>query len=154
MISIRNILVPLDLGDYAVHALPYARELATTFGATLHLLHVVDSRWVAGAGGAAFPEYGDNLMKRFEDDATRALDQVRTGLPQALSVTTAIRIGPPHVQVVQYARDLEVDLIVIATHGRSGLKHALIGSVAEKVVHMAPCPVLSMKHPEHEFIMP
>ncbi len=154
MISIRSILVPLDLSEYAAHALPYARELATTFGATLHLLHVVDTQWVAGAGGTAFPEYGDNLMQRFEDDGLKALTQVAASLPQEVPVTTAVRIGPPHVQVVQYARELDVDLIVIATHGRSGLRHALIGSVAEKIVQMAPCPVLSMKNPEHEFVMP
>ncbi len=154
MINIRNILVPLDLSDYAAHALPYARELATTFGATLHLLHVVDTQWVAGAGGAAFPEYGDNLMQRFEEDGLKGLTQVAATLPQEVAVTTAVRIGPPHVQVVQYARELDVDLIVIATHGRSGLRHALIGSVAEKIVQMAPCPVLSMKNPSHEFVMP
>lgn len=154
MISIRNILVPLDLSEYAAHALPYATELATTFGASLHLLHVVDSQWVAGAGGAAFPEYGDNLLQRFEDDGQKALEKVVATLPPAVAVSTTIRIGPPHVQIVQYAREQDVDLIVIATHGHSGLKHVLIGSVAEKVVQMAPCPVLSMKNPEHEFIMP
>jgi nucleotide-binding universal stress UspA family protein len=55
---------------------------------------------------------------------------------------------------VQHARDEDIDLVVVATHGRSGLKHALIGSVAEKIVQMAPCPVLTVKHPEHEFVMP
>ena len=56
--------------------------------------------------------------------------------------------------IIRYARDHDIDLIVLATHGRSGLSHALIGSVAEKVVQMAPCPVLTVKHPEHEFVLP
>ncbi|HJP30262.1 MAG: universal stress protein [Candidatus Latescibacteria bacterium] len=154
MIRIRNILVPLDLSEYAAHSLPYAVELATTFGANLHLLHVVDSQWVASAGGAAFPEYGDNMLRRFEEDGNKALTQVGESIPEAVEMTTAVRTGPPHVQIVQHARELDVDLIVIATHGRSGLQHVLIGSVAEKVVQMAPCPVLSIKNPEHEFIMP
>lgn len=65
-----------------------------------------------------------------------------------------VLLGAPHVEIVRYARKEEMDLIVLATHGRTGLAHALIGSVAEKVVQMAPCPVLTIKHPEHEFIMP
>jgi nucleotide-binding universal stress UspA family protein len=155
MIRIRNILVPLDLSDYAAHALPYATELASSFGAGLHLLHVVDSQWVASAGaGVSFPEYGENMLKRFEDDGQKSLIAVAETIPEATPVVTAVRIGPPHVQIVQYARDEEIDLIVVATHGRGGLKHVLIGSVAEKVVQMAPCPVLSIKNPEHEFIMP
>ena len=154
MIRIRSILVPLDLSDYAAHALPYARELAETFGATLHLIHVVDSQWVVAGGGTAFPEYGDNLLQRFEDEARKSLIRIAETIPEKVEVTTALRVGPPHVQIVQYAREQDIDLIVVATHGRSGLKHALIGSVAEKVVQMAPCPVLSLKNPEHEFIMP
>ena len=154
MIRIRSILVPLDLSDYAGHALPYAAELASTYDAALHLLHVVDTQWVAVSGGIAFPEYGDNLLQRFEEDAARSLTQVAGGLAASLQTTTVVRVGPPHVQVVQYAREQDIDLIVLATHGRSGLQHALIGSVAEKVVQMAPCPVLTVKHPEHEFIMP
>lgn len=154
MIRMRNILVPLDLSEYAEHALPYARELASTFGASLHLLHVVDTQWIASSGAAAFPEYGGELLQRFESDGEKALIKIAETLPESVEVTAAVRAGPPHVQIVQYAREADVDLIVVATHGHSGLKHALIGSVAEKVVQMAPCPVLSIKNPEHEFIMP
>jgi len=154
MIRMQSILVPLDLSDYAGHALPYAAEFARTFDAGLHLLHVVDTQWVAASGGIAFPEYGDNLLQRFEQEASKKLAQIAADLGDGVAVTTAVRIGPPHVQVVQYARETGLDLIVVATHGRSGLKHALIGSVAEKIVQMAPCPVLTVKHPEHEFVMP
>lgn len=153
MIRIQRILVPLDLSDYAEHALPYARELAATYGARLHLLHVVDSQWVATTGGVAFPEYGSNIMERFEKEGEKGLVRLAETFEEA-DVVTAIRVGPPHVQIVQYARDEEIDLVILATHGHGGLKHALIGSVAEKVVQMAPCPVLTLKHPEHEFIMP
>jgi nucleotide-binding universal stress UspA family protein len=98
--------------------------------------------------------YGPDLLQRFEDDARAALTEVAATLPQTATASTTILHGPPHVQIVQFAREQDVDLIVIATHGRSGLKHVIIGSVAEKVVQMAPCPVLSMKNPEHEFVMP
>lgn len=153
MIRIQRILVPLDLSDYAEHALPYARELASSYDASLHLLHVVDSQWVATTGGVAFPEYGSNVLERFEKEGEKGLVRLAESIPTG-KVVTAIRVGPPHVQIVQYARDEEIDLIVLATHGRGGLKHVLIGSVAEKVVQMGPCPVLTIKHPEHEFVMP
>ena len=67
---------------------------------------------------------------------------------------TSLGVGSPHVQIVHHARDEDIDLVVVATHGRSGLKHPLIGSVAEKIVQMAPCPVPTAKHREHEFVMP
>ena len=86
MIRMRNILVPLDLSDYAAHALPYARELADTFGARLHLLHVVDSQWVAATGAAAFPEVGGDLLPRFEAEGGKALVQVAESLPAGIEV--------------------------------------------------------------------
>lgn len=153
MIRIQQILVPLDLDEYACHALPYARELCTAFAAGLHLLHVVDTQWLLSAGGA-FPESGGDLLSRLERDGRVEVERVAGQVGGGIAVTSAVRVGPPHVQIVQYARESHIDLIVLATHGRSGLKHALIGSVAEKVVQMAPCPVLAVKHPEHEFVMP
>ena len=148
MIRIQRILVPVDLSDYAEHALPYARELASSYGASLHLLHVVDAQWIAATGGVAFPEYGSNVLERLEKEGEKGLIRLAETIDD-LEVVTALRIGSAHAQIVQHARDEEIDLIVVATHGRGGLGHALIGSVAEKVVQMAPCPVLAVKHPEH-----
>lgn len=153
MIQMRRVLVPLDLDEYARYALPYARELCTAFGAALHLLHVVDTQWILSAGGA-FPEAGGDLLPRLEREGRAEVERIAGQIRDGFEVCSAVRVGPPHVQIVQYARQQDIDLIVLATHGRSGLKHALIGSVAEKVVQMAPCPVLAVKHPEHEFVMP
>ena len=69
-------------------------------------------------------------------------------------VSGAVRIGSAFLEIIQYAKEVQADLIVVGTHGRTGLKHMIIGSVAEKVVRKAPCPVLSVKHPEHAFEMP
>ncbi len=154
MIRIQRILVPVDLSEYSQHAFPYACELAGSYGATLHLLHVIDAQWVATTGGFAFPELGSNILERLEKDGEAGLAQLTDSIGASTEVVTNLRVGSPHVQIVQYARDEEIDLIVLATHGHGGLKHALIGSVAEKVVQMAPCPVLTVKHPEHEFVMP
>ena len=68
--------------------------------------------------------------------------------------STDALVGAPHVEIVRYARQQDIDLIVQSTHGRTGLSHALIGSTAEKIVQMAPCPVMTVKNPEHEFVMP
>jgi len=71
-----------------------------------------------------------------------------------LKVQTAVREGAPFYEIVRFARELDVDLIVMGTHGHRGLAHVLLGSVTEKVVRKAPCPVLTVRHPEHEFVHP
>ncbi|MBD06799.1 MAG: universal stress protein UspA [Gemmatimonadetes bacterium] len=126
---------------------------ASSYGASLYLLHVIDAQWIATSGSVAFPEYGSNILERLEKYAEKGLIKLAETIGE-IDVVTSLRVGSPHVQIVQHARDEDIDLVVVATHGRSGLKHALIGSVAEKIVQMAPCPVLTVKHPEHEFIMP
>jgi nucleotide-binding universal stress UspA family protein len=70
------------------------------------------------------------------------------------TVVRELRKGSPFLEIVRYAKDKNIDLIVLGTHGRSGLSHVLLGSVAERVVRKAPCPVLTVRHPEHEFVMP
>ena len=70
------------------------------------------------------------------------------------NVTREVLMGHPFVEIIRYAREQDVDCIVLGTHGRSGLSHLLLGSVAERVVRKAPCPVLTVRHPEHEFVMP
>ncbi len=152
MIKIENILVPLDLSEIAKHALTYAQELASACGARIHLLHVVETRGMELTGAVgALPTYGGLATDRFEEEAEKELARARDAI-KGVEVESAVRIGSPQDEVVAYARNRDIDVIVMATHGRSGLSHALIGSVAEKVVQMAPCPVLTVKHPEHEFV--
>ena len=152
MIAIHNILVPLDLSQYSSAALPYACELASAYGSRIHLLHVVETPWgVANADGV--PDYGDCIFERLVRDGEIGLSRIADNIDESV-IVPAVEVGLPHVKIVQYARDNDIDVIVLATHGRSGLKHALIGSVAEKVVQMAACPVLTIKHPEPEFILP
>jgi nucleotide-binding universal stress UspA family protein len=86
----------------------------------------------------------EEAMSKFVTEETR----------KEVEVETAISQGTPFLEILKFAKDKEIDLIVIATHGRTGLRHVLFGSVAEKVVRKSPCPVLSIRHPEHEFVMP
>ena len=153
MIKLKKILVPTDLSDYSSHALAYAVELASAYGATLHLLHVVDAQWAWPAGSADFPgQIGDHLYD-LQKSAQEQLEELKESI-EGIEVVESAVMGTPHVEIVRFAREEGVDLIVLATHGRTGIPHVLIGSVAEKMVQMAPCPVLTVHHPEHEFVLP
>jgi nucleotide-binding universal stress UspA family protein len=153
MIKIKEILLPTDLSEYAGHALEYAQELAKTYKSRLHLVHVVDTHWIGPANAAEFPGQVSNYMQEFRNSGAEGLQRMEGELTD-IPIETSVIVGVPHVEIVRYARDNNIDIIVLATHGRRGLAHALIGSVAEKIVQMAPCPVLTVKHPEHEFVVP
>jgi nucleotide-binding universal stress UspA family protein len=154
-IEIKSILLPTDFSDYSKYALDYAVSFATQYKAKLYVLHVLLSpHALAGFEAAPFVSF-ERLyteMKKSADEAMNRFisDDVRKEVP----VETAIVQGAPFIEIIKFARAKDVDLIVIATHGRTGLSHVLFGSVAEKVIRKSPCPVLSIRHPEHEFVMP
>lgn len=156
MIAIKKILVATDFGPASDTALSYGRELARQFGARLHVMHVMETVAMTAAteyGFAGLPvEYQAELEQaahqRTEDLLT---DEDRREL-HATAVT--VRHGAPAAAIVEYAAANAIDLIVLGTHGRGPLGHLLMGSVAERVVRMAPCPVLAVRHPEHEFLVP
>lgn len=153
MIRLKNILIPTDLSEYARHVLPYAAEFARAYDAKIILAHVVDMHWVGSVASAEFPGMVESQIESSKKAAVEAMEAMRAELGDA-PVEVQVLMGSPHVEIVRHARSEDVDLIILATHGRTGLAHALIGSVAEKVVQMAPCPVLTIKHPEHEFVLP
>ena len=152
MIKLKKILVPTDLSEYARHALPYAVELARAYDAELHFVHVLDTRMLTPIGSAEFP----GPITTFDHSEQLANETLATLTAETkeVPVHTQVLISAPHVEIVRYAREQEIDLIALTTHGRTGLSHVLIGSTAEKVVQMAPCPVLTIKNPEHEFVLP
>ena len=155
MNSLKRILVPIDFSETSEAALKYGVELAGTFGATLHLLHVVTEpvheTWVSYAPPTAFL----GIVERFKTHAQECLERLVP--PRELAsgrAVVATVCGDPIDQILKYARDNNTDLIVCGTHGRRGWAHVTMGSVAENVVRRAPCPVLTVHHPEHEFIVP
>ncbi len=155
MINLNRILLPTDFSDYAKTASNYAYALTEQFGSELHLLHVVqDLVAMVPEPGLAFPPPGDYMVE-LQESAERALDQLlERDWTQGKSIVKSTRQGPPFLEIIRYAKENEIDLIVLGTHGRSGLAHALLGSVAEKVVRKAPCPVLTVRPDEHQFVMP
>ena len=143
----KTILVPTDFSDTADNASRHARELAGALGASLHLLHVVSSDLGAGA-----PELwgvdSDGLSQRLEAEATAELDRLRATLESdGVSPYVATGMGSEVDTISDYVREHDVDLVVMGTHGRGGVQHLLLGSVAEKVVRRAPCPVLVVPPP-------
>ncbi|HET9468683.1 MAG TPA: universal stress protein [Vicinamibacterales bacterium] len=155
MIKISNVLVATDFSDASASALKYGREFARAFGARLHVLHVVDNpmMWV---GPEAIGVDVARLQAELEASAQNTLNRLVTAEDrEQLKATPAIRTGSvPALEIADYAKSEAIDLILIGTHGRGLVGHLLMGSVAEKVVRIAPCPVLTVHHPEHEFIAP
>jgi nucleotide-binding universal stress UspA family protein len=145
--DIRHILAPMDFSDYSKDAIHYALELAQTFGAKLPLLHVVELPPYPIEGFVP-STMGADLLNDLERQASAELAQV---LPQAqeakIEVTRSVVIGSPFQKIIETAEAEHVDLIVMATHSRTGLSHLIIGSVAERAVRTAPCPVLTIRPP-------
>jgi nucleotide-binding universal stress UspA family protein len=158
MIKIETILVPTDFSEFSKYALKYSIAFAQTFKARIILIHITPEREMDAIRQASVHMQGENLeelVKQRKAEDRKQLDEfIPPELKKGITVETIHRVGIPFMEIIKAAREKEVDLIVIATHGKSGLSHILFGSVAEKVVRKAPCPVLSIRHPEHEFIMP
>ena len=142
-----RILVPTDFSPTADAALEHARALARAFGAELHLVHVFEDPLLTGAVTAeayvpAAPEVRAALMQEARE---RLAHRVRAGDADALKTTTEIITGSPATAIVDHAASAGASLIVMGTHGRGGVAHLLLGSVAERVVRAAPCPVLTVR---------
>lgn len=147
MLNFKVILVPTDFSDHSLRALPYAVGLAERFRARLKVIHVneptlqiSDVAWVGVDDRAAGEKHMEKARRALEKIV---LDQVPNDVPADAEVIS----GDPVDALVEYARDCGADLIVMATHGRGGLSHVLMGSVAEHIVRKAPCAVLTLKQP-------
>ena len=144
--TISRILVPVDFSPHAERAFSYATTLALRLGAKLSLLHVVEDPFVTGAWSAEIyvpnvPELLDKVIKGAEGHLATLKESAAAA---GVTADTTVITGRPAHAIVEHAKEGGFDLIVIGTHGRTGLSHALMGSVAERVVRRAPCPVLTM----------
>jgi len=155
MIRLAKLLVPTDFSEDSEQAARYAVELAKRFQAEIHCIHVVDipadllstsDYYMTGPSKQFIDQIREESKKNLEAFAEKNLEGV--------GVRTAFLEGSPFVEIIRYAHNQEIDLVVIATHGRTGLRHVLFGSVAEKVVRKAPCPVLVVKRKERDFVLP
>jgi universal stress protein A len=147
MLPLRTILAPTDFSRHSNHAIRYASELARQFGATLVLLHILTDDVLQHISRTHVPPHP--VDKVYEDLAQEIREQyARSVMPDArkgLGVEILVLSGDPSLEIVHTAERRPVDLIVMATHGRTGLRHIMIGSVTVKVVRKAACPVLSLR---------
>lgn len=159
MAMINRILYPTDFSERSLVALPVAIDLARRYGAELYCLHVVEmpgefileDSYMLPLVTEYQPDYG-KLKEAAESHLEQFVTQHVPDLQGA--VTRAVVTGKPFAEIIRYAREQNIDLIVLGTHGRSALGSVLLGSVAEKVVRKARCPVLTVRHPEHRFEAP
>ena len=146
MVQIRKILAPTDFSRHAENAVRYACGLAERLDAELHLLHVLSEIVPTGPDPLLTPVLPPEYYRESEvqsRDALAKLIKATWGTPPV--VENAVRWDSPVEGIVDYAREAAIDLIVIATHGRTGLSHVLLGSVAERIVREASCPVLTIR---------
>ena len=151
MLQLKSILAPTDFSKHSEAALQYAIAFADEFGCSVHLFHALGHPTQYGFGGVNAEEVFEGLTQ----DAKLKMEEFHDAwAAYNFPVNREIRTGSPFVEIIRYAREQSIDLIVMGTHGRTGAKHVLVGSVAERVVQKAPCPVLTVRHPEHDFVMP
>lgn len=147
---LKQILVPVDFSECSRKALRYALALASQFGGAIRLIHVIEAAYVMGDFGAA--DYAA-LEAELKTEAEKQLSGLaESEIGSTVPCTTTLCNGRPATEIAEAAREFEADLVVIATHGRTGLKHVLLGSVAENVVRHAPCPVLTVRENERDFV--
>ena len=145
--TINKVLVPIDFSDYSKSALKYAVNFAKSFNAEIILIYVVEPVIYPpdfSMGQIAMPSINTEWDDRAKDELQKLAKSEIIG---AVKVKTIIKTGKPFVEIIETAKEENVDLIIIATHGRSGVEHILFGSTAEKVVRKAPCPVLTLREP-------
>jgi nucleotide-binding universal stress UspA family protein len=147
VIALKNVLVSTDFSPPSDVALVYGRALARSFGASLHVLHIAENQFLR----ATFADKAslDAAHVRWLDELLTADDR------ETLRARAVVEVSDsPAVAIVEYARRETIDLIVMGTQGRSAVSQLLVGSVTERVMRTAPCPVLTVRHPEHEFVIP
>lgn len=154
MIDLKRILIATDFTNHSEVALRYATAFGKAFNAEVLLCHVLESPdFLAQLPPISEGYFPSNLPEIQEKHARVQCEQVlaAVGLSQA---RVLLRHGAPWSEIVRAAREESADLIILGTHGRGAVAHILLGSVAEKVVRLAPCPVLTVRSGEHDFIVP
>ncbi len=149
--NIKKVLVPIDFSDYSKNSLTYAVNFVKQFNAELTLIYVVEPVIYPpdfSMGQIAIPSVDLEIDKR----AVEELEKLAVKeIPHEIKVKTVVKTGKPFIEIIETASEENVDLIIIASHGHTGVEHILFGSTAEKVVRKAPCPVLTLREPVKGF---
>jgi universal stress protein A len=147
---LKRILVPIDFSECSKKALQYAICFAKEHGAKLTVLYVAQALYpIPEMGPVDVPLLEDQMLAGGQEELAKVL---QTEIGEGVPAEGIVRLGNPYSEIVGVAKSRNIDLIIISTHGRTGLKHVFLGSTAESVVRYAPCPVLVVREQEHEFI--
>ena len=152
MIALKNVLVATDFSEPSTVALDYGRDLARSYDATLHVVHVIEEllAFYGPEIGFAYADVERNIEAAVRRDLDAALsDEDRQTLKARTVITRARNVSH---SITEYAKNNAIDLIIVGTHGRGAIQRFLIGSVAERVMRTAPCPVLTVRANERDFI--
>lgn len=153
MIKLKKILCPIDFSACSIHALSYAIDLSIKNKASLYLIYVMETH----------VNDARDILKQIDlllDDTQidnlkiRLISLIPDNIQKSITIETIVVKGIPYVEIIKTSKDKQIDLIVMGTHGRTGLEHILIGSVAQRVIQKAPCPVFSIRLPRQIFSMP
>lgn len=154
VISYSNVLLATDFSEPAAHAAAHAADLARRHGARLHVGHVVeDFTYWEGYHLEHFPS--EEVYAELRENARLAIEDLFDhDMREGVTIQPHVVQGKPFVEIIRLAREVEADVVVIASHGQSGIAETLFGSTAERVVRKAPCAVLVVRYPEHRFELP
>ncbi len=149
----KKVLCPLDFSEFSDEILAYAVGIAKQFDSELHLIHVIPNlNYFTPYESFLTPENLVAIERNIEGEVGKDFDKITKNLD--LPVKKIIKTGVTFVEIIDYIKEQDISLVVMGTHGRSGIEHILIGSVAEKVVRKSPCPVLSVRPKGKTFSMP
>lgn len=152
--KVDKVLLSTDFSEHSKVAVPWAVDLAKKYKADLHIIHVFDEAAIE----AFFFNYAgqaDEYFAKFREGFQNEIDELLSGLDTGgITIRPVLANGNPFLEIVQYAKENGIDIIVLGTHGRTGMAHMFMGSIAEKVVRKAHCPVLTVRSPEFEFVSP
>lgn len=145
MFKIKNILLPTDLSITSLSAADYAVELASQYNAKIHLLHVLEKTPPILAI-RSLDLSQEKILKSFEEEGRKSLEnavkKIQKNRIGGVNIEPVLKKGIDYEEIVKYSKEHKIDIIVIATHGRTGILRTLLGSVAEKIIRYAKCPVL------------
>lgn len=150
---IKKILCPVDFSEFTNETFEYAATIAKKFNAELHLLHVIPNlNYFTPYESFLTPENLVAIERNIEQEVEKDFNKLLQGA--GIEAKKVVRTGITFIEIIDYVKNENIDLIVMGTHGRSGIEHILIGSVAEKVVRKAPCPVLTVRPKGKRFSLP
>ena len=148
----KKILFPTDFSVASDYAMSYAISMAKRYKAKFFLLHVVDTTY--DISGFYIPHISaEKLMQEMEDAAEKKLTNIRSAISRRIKTCEiVVKSGIPHKEILKFAKDKGIDMIIMGTHGKAGLDHLLFGSTTERVLRQASCPVLTIRPPKDMFL--